>query len=165
MPPSIAATNDPADAAVLRKEREATVLAWRVHRLREEPGRLGLVAAGYGVAVALWLLLFPHPFALFLPVVALTSALSEYLFPVSYRLTTRGAHVSCGLTTRLFLAWDDVKRATAGTEGIHLSPLAKAGSPLEPFRGVRLRFADGNAETVTDTVRRLWRGGGEGEAA
>lgn len=144
------------DAAPARTS-EATVLTWKVHRLREEPRRLPPIALGYGAAFAFWWLVFPHPLALFLPVVALTSALAEFLFPISYRLTTRGAHVSCGVT-RLFLAWPDVKRATAGTEGIYLSPLARANSPLEPFRGVRLRFADGNDEAVTNTVRQLWRG-------
>lgn len=136
---------------------ETTVLSWKVHRLRQEPRHLRLVAAAYGAAIGLWWLLFPQPLALFLPLVALTSALAEYLFPVSYRLTTRGAHLSNGLT-QLFIAWQDVRRASVGAEGVYLSPLAVKGSRLEAFRGVRLRFADGNAEAVTETVRRLWRG-------
>lgn len=135
---------------------ETTVLSWKVHRLREEPHRLGVVAAAYGIAFALWWLLFPHPLALFLPAVSLTSALAEYLFPASYRLTTRGAHVANGFA-RLFLDWRDVRRATVGAEGIHLSPLARADSPLAPFRGVRLRFSENNAEAVTEAVRDLWR--------
>ena len=139
---------------------ETTLLSWKVHRLREEPSRLRLVALAYGAAVFLWWLLFPHPLALFLPLVSLTSALAEYLFPVSYRLTTRGAYASCGFS-HLFIAWADVRRATTGAEGVFLSPLARAGSRLEAFRGVRLRFAPDNAGAVTDGVRRLWRGGRE----
>jgi hypothetical protein len=138
---------------------EVVLLSWKVHRLREEPRHLRLVAVAYGAAIALWWLLFPQPLALFLPAVSLTSALAEYLLPITYRLTNRGAYVSNGFS-RLFLSWQDVKRATAGAEGIYLSPLARAGSPLEPFRGVRLRFAAGNAEAVTETVRGLWRGAG-----
>lgn len=135
---------------------EITVLAWRTHRLREEPRRIGLVAAAYGVAFALWWLVFPHPLALFLPVVSLTSALAEYLFPISYRLTTRGAHFANGFA-RLFLDWRDVKRATVGAQGIHLSPLAHPGGRLAAFRGIRLRFAGENAEEIQETVRRLRR--------
>jgi len=158
-PPPSAATLPPAaaEAAHGTADAEVTILAWRVHRLREEPGRLPLVAVGYGVALGLWWLLFPHPLALFVPLVSLTSALGEYLFPVSYRLTDRGAHVANGPFVRLFLAWPDVRRATVGDDGVCLSPLARPDSPLAVFRGVRLRFAGGNAEAVTETVRRLRR--------
>lgn len=144
---------------IARNAPETTLLAWTTHRLREQPGKRVLVAAAYGAALALWWLLFPHPAALFLPLVALTSALAEYLFPASYRLTTRGAHVSNGFS-RLFIAWPDVQRATVGDEGVALSPLARASSPLAPFRGVRLRFDPfdpAHRETVTETMRRLWR--------
>jgi hypothetical protein len=135
---------------------ETTVLAWRVHRLRTEPGRLGIVLIGYAVALGMWYLLFPHPVALFLPLVGLTCALREYLFPQEFRLTTRGAHVANG-PARLFLAWEDVKRATHGRDGVHLSPFARP-TRLDDFRGVRLDFADGNDAAVLATVRRLWRG-------
>jgi len=152
------------DAVAASAATETTVLSWKVHRLREEPRRLGVVAAAYGIAFGLWWLVFPHPLALFVPAVSLTSALSEYLFPISCRLTTRGAHVANGFA-RLFLAWEDVRRATVGAEGVHLSPLARADSPLAPFRGVRLRFGADNADTVVETARRLWRGGAAEEAA
>ena len=146
----------PADAPAPAHSAETTLLAWRTHRLREDPRHLRVVAAAYAAAIALWWLLFPHPIALFLPLVSLTSALAEYLFPISYRLTTRGAYAANGVT-RLFISWPEVKRATAGSEGIYLSPLARAGSRLEAFRGVRLRFTDGNEEAVTRAVQRLWR--------
>ena len=77
---------------------------------------------------------------------------AEYLFPISYRLTTRGAYANCFLS-RLYLAWPDVKRARYGDDGVFLSPLLRA-SRLDTFRGVRLCFADTNNETVLETVRR-----------
>jgi hypothetical protein len=137
-------------------DAEATVLTWRVHRLREELRFVPLVAGAYAAALTLWWLAFPHPVALLLPLVSLTGALSDYLFPTTYRLTTRGAHADCGVS-RLFVAWADVKRATHGGEGVYLSPLARP-SRLDAFRGVRLRYADGNDDAVRETVRRLWRG-------
>ncbi|KAH0533846.1 hypothetical protein FGG08_007531 [Glutinoglossum americanum] len=71
-----------------------------------------LAAAGYGLALAFWYWLFPHPLALFLPTIALTSALAEYLFPREFRLTEKGVYASCGPFQKLFLAWEDVKRAS-----------------------------------------------------
>lgn len=126
-------------------------MTWRIHRLRQEPHRLGLVAAAYGAALLLWTLVFPHPLTLFLPLVALTSAMAEYLFPVTYRLTTRGAYAGCFLS-RLFLPWPEVRRATYGADGVHLSPFTRP-TRLDGFRGVRLAFAPGNADAVLETVR------------
>lgn len=135
---------------------DAVRLSWRVHRLRESPQGVPLVAGAYALALGSWWLAFPHPVTLLLPTVALTGALAEYLFPVTYRLTARGAHADCGLS-RLLLEWKDVRRATHGTDGVYLSPLARP-SRLDSFRGVRLRYLPGDAdhaETVRETVRRL----------
>ena len=125
---------------------------WRVHRLRENPRLLPLVTLAYGIGLFFWLHLFPHPLTLILPLGALTSSMAEYLFPISYRLTTTGAYASCFLS-RLYLAWPDVKRARYGEDGVFLSPLLRA-SRLDTFRGVRLCFAHANNETVLETVRR-----------
>ncbi len=141
----------PSDAASAKEE---TVKEWRVHRLRENPQYAPLVALAYAVAFALWRLLFPHPLALFLPVFALTGALAEFLFPVTFRLTTKGAHKKCW-TTQLFIAWADVKRAGQGKDGVFLSPLSRP-SRLDDFRGVRLRFGGENADEICQTVRDLW---------
>jgi hypothetical protein len=116
---------------------EATLITWRRHGLVERPERIALAAAGYGVALALWRWVFPHPLALFLPTIALTSALAEYLFPRTFTLTERGAYASCGPFQKLFLAWDDVRRASFGPDGVFLSPLSQP-SRLDSFRGIRL---------------------------
>jgi len=158
MPSPDAAPNPVVDAAP-----EETVLAWRIFRARREPGGIALVLLSYAAAVAMWRLLFPHPVALFLPLVALTGALREFLFPLSFRLTTRGAYVANG-PARLFLAWDDVKRATHGDDGVFLSPLPRP-SRLDSFRGVTLCFADGNGDEVLAAVRGQWRRGPGPEGA
>ena len=125
-----------------------------MHRLREAPQFAPLVALTYAVAFVLWRLLFPNPVALFIPVFALTGALAEYLFPVTYRLTRKGAHKKCW-TPQLFIAWADVKRAGQGTDGVFLSPLVRP-SRLDDFRGVRLRFGSENPDDVCQIVRELW---------
>lgn len=146
----------PVDPSASSEAPESTVLEWRVHRLRDEPRGIVFVTAGYALAFFFWRLVFPHPLALFLPVVALTSAMAEYLFPIRYRLTTRGAYADCGPLQRLHLAWSDVRRATRGAEGIYLSSL-RLPSRLDAFRGIRIRFHDGNEAQVLETVRTLWR--------
>lgn len=147
----------PDDAANLPDSAapEMTLLAWRIFRATTRPGGIPLVLLAYAAAFAMWRLLFPHPVALLLPLVALTGGLREYLFPVSFRLTTRGAYVVNG-PARLFLAWEDVRRATHGDDGVFLSPLARP-SRLDSFRGVTLCFADGNDDAVLSTVRSMWR--------
>lgn len=140
---------------------EETLLQWRIHRLRQNPRLLSLVIAAYGIGLLFWLHLFPHPLTLLLPLGALTSSMAEYLFPVSYRLTTHGVYANCFLS-RLYLAWPEVKRARFGDDGVFLSPLLRA-SRLDQFRGVRLCFANDNDETVLETVRRCRRDFGTAE--
>ena len=138
------------------------LLTWRIHRLRQNPSLLSLVVAAYGIGLFFWLHLFPHPLTLLLPLGALTSSMAEYLFPISYRLTTRGAYANCFLS-RLYLPWTDVKRARYGDDGVFLSPLGRL-SRLDVFRGVRLCFADGNNEAVLGMVRQCRRDFGPTEA-
>jgi hypothetical protein len=149
---------DLTDEREAKETREDVVLAWRIHRLREEPQKIGLVALGYGLAFAFWRLAFPYPLGLFLPLVALTGAMSEYLFPVNYKLTSKGAYCSCGPAIKLEMLWSDVRRATKGKDGVYLSTL-KIPSRLDSFRGIRLRFSQGNDEKVRETVRTLWKQG------
>jgi hypothetical protein len=129
--------------------------------LRENPRLLSLVVLAYGLGLFFWLHLFPHPLTLLLPLGALTSSMAEYLFPVSYRLTTRGAYANCFLS-RLYLAWPNVKRARYGDDGVFLSPLLRP-SRLDDFRGIRLCCKDNDQEAILETVRRCRRDFGTSE--
>jgi hypothetical protein len=135
---------------------ETVLLAWEVHRLREEPERIPRIAAIFAATVIVWWLVLRLPLTLPVPLLCLITALNDYLFPMRFRVTDQGVHSDCGFS-RLFIAWSDVKRATRGTEGIYLSPFARP-SRLEAFRGVRLRFSTDNAEQVTALVRARWHG-------
>lgn len=126
-------------------------LRWQVHGLRENPSGLGLVAAGYSVALLLWQWIFPHPLALALPLVAMTSALSDYLFPIRYRIDDAGVHADCGPFQRLHLAWSDIRRIQRGNDGIYVSSL-RTPSRLDQFRGIRLRFGSMDPERVVSAV-------------
>ena len=106
--------------------------------MREYPRGIALVIAGYAAALWLWMRVFPEPTGLFLPVVALTSALAEYLFPIRYRVCADGIHAHCGWFQRLHLPWDRVRRVTRGTDGYYASPF-KRPTRLDAFRGIRLQ--------------------------
>ncbi len=147
---------DLSEAVQETETSEEVLLAWRIHRLRDEPQKIGLVALGYGLAFAFWRLAFPYPLGLFLPIVALTGAMAEYLFPVDYKLTSKAAYCSCGPAIKLEMLWSDVRRASTGKDGVYLSTL-KIPSRLDSFRGIRLRFSQGNDQTVRETVKALWK--------
>ena len=93
------------------------------------------------------LLLFHSVLLALLPTLALTLSLSEFLLPIRYTLTQKGAQSRQGLVT-LEIAWLDVKHAYWAADGIKLSPLSKPNSRLEPLRGVFLRFGGNEREVV-----------------
>ena len=62
---------------------DGPVLTWTIHLAKEMPAKLCLVIIGYGAAMLAWWYFLPVPAALLLPLVALTSAMSEFLFPVT----------------------------------------------------------------------------------
>ena len=136
-------------------DRDGTdpVVAWSVHGVRDAPHGVALVVGGYAAAFWLWLRLFPEPTGLFLPAVALTSALAEYLFPIRYRIGADGVHADCGWFQRLHLPWDRIRRATRGADGYFFSPLARA-SRLDTFRGIRARVPSSERSRVDAIVVR-----------
>jgi len=128
------------------------ILAWKVHLVCEQPVKALWIAPVVIVSLALSLIIF-HSFIY--PLIALIiflSALSEYLFPIHYRITEDGASMRT-LTGRAFIKWVDVKKYYLDDCGIKLSPLENPGR-LEPYRGVYLRFGE-NKDTVIGTVRRM----------
>lgn len=137
------------------------VLAWKVHLLREEPAKVLLVVP----AVVLSLLIsYAISRSLLLPAVTLfllTSAFSEYLFPIRYEIGPQGASAK-SLFSRNQIAWDRVKKCYLDDDGVKLSPLARP-SRLEAYRGVYLRFGDRRDEVI-QAVRMMKdgiRGGAE----
>ncbi len=136
--------------------KNETLLVWRVHLLRRDPGRLPLLLAALLLA-AVWVGLL---FGTLLPVVAalllLLGATGEYLFPITYRLTREGVYAD-SLTGRLALTWKDARRCFADRHGLIVTPLPVA-SRLDAFRGILLRFAPegepGDRASVLEAVAR-----------
>ncbi len=128
------------------------ILAWKVHLLREEPRKVFLIApvvlASLVVSYFLFHSLLPPAIALLL----FASALSEYLFPIRYEITSQGATART-LAGRTTIGWDRVKKYYLDDRGIKLSPLPTSGR-LEAYRGVYLRFG-GCRDDVIEVVRRM----------
>jgi hypothetical protein len=141
----------PPQALSVTENRSDSGLRWQVHRLRDNPSGLVLVAAGYTIALLLWQWVFPHPLALAIPLVAMTSALSEYFFPIRYRVDETGVHADCGPFQRLHLGWSDVRRIQRGRDGLYVSSLRKP-SRLDHFRGIRLQFGGMDPEPIVAAV-------------
>ena len=116
---------------------ESDGISWTVHLAREMPAKLCLVALGYVMALAAWWYFLPVPAALLLPLVALTSALSEFLFPVTFTINAEGVSQKCLPFFHRQLAWNDIRRASAGQDGFFVTSL-RLPSRLDQFRGIRI---------------------------
>jgi hypothetical protein len=135
-------------------------LTWTIHLAREMPGKLCLVVLGYGAAILAWWYFLPVPAALVLPIIALTSALSEFLFPVTYTIDAAGVSQKCLPFFHRHIAWDDVRRASAGRDGFFISTL-RIPSRLDQFRGIRINPRGNDAEVravITERMNRMREG-------
>ncbi len=115
------------------------LLAWRVHLLRRYPNRLLVLLLTLLIALLGVYLMFGNLLLACVAVLLLLGATSDFLFPLSYRLTATGIEAD-SLTGRMKLSWQDARRVLSNRESVLLSPLASP-SRLDAFRGVTLRFA------------------------
>lgn len=150
MPLAPAQTTSPPTPQV----NEEVVLTWTVHLLPRQRGRLGRLVLCLAATVAAGVLLFGNVGLALLPAVALTLSLSDFLFPIRYTLTERGAQAR-SLLSHLEMSWGDVRHAYLADDGVKLSPLRQRGSRWEALRGIFLRFDADNKDAVVAAVRRL----------
>jgi len=83
-------------------------------------------------------------------VVVVSLTLCDWLLPVKYRLTTRGASYN-NVVFRKRIAWEEVRSVYVAESGLKLSPFSRR-TRLDAFRGLVLRFA-GNREAVIRIVK------------
>ncbi len=127
------------------------LLEWRVHLAAREPRRAALLIAVVASASMGSAFLFRHPLPGAAALLLLLGATGEYLFPITYRLTTVGAEMRNLFAWRR-IAWADVRRIYRSGDEVKLSPL-RHGGRREAFRGVHLR-CEGRQERVLEVVRR-----------
>ena len=128
------------------------ILTWKVHILRESPGKLLLIGPVVLGSLLVSYTIFQSLLLVAVAAFLLVSALVEFLFPINFEISERGA-VSRSLFARTYIGWDRVKKCYLDDRGIKLSPLDRPGR-LEAYRGVYLRFG-GNRDEVIEAVRRM----------
>ena len=124
----------------------ADSLTWSVHLARRNSRKtawallailLGALAAGVG---------FRSAAAGMLTLILLLGSISDYLFPVRYRLSRRGIEAR-GLLFVRRMSWNQVRRVVREAAGVKLSPRPRH-SRLEAYRGIYLWFQDNEAEVM-----------------
>jgi hypothetical protein len=145
-----------------RAPEDEVILAWRVHLGRRRPLHAIIAAAAILVVVGWSAVVFsldkegkfrlnPLPSLLF--GLIMTAAMAELLFPVSYKLTRKGAYRRNFLSVSQ-IEWRNVRKCYLAADGVKLSPLRRQ-TRLEAFRGVFLRFGDGNRDEIIEKVKEL----------
>lgn len=130
-------------------KRPQVLMEWTVHLARRQPLKAVAVIFIIAFVVAFgWL--FVHPFVAFLMGLFLLNAVSEFLFPVRYKLTNDGVQVSSFLHDRS-MGWEQVRRLDVFPNGVFLSPYLKPNK-LDSLRGVWLRW-DGEPERLQALVK------------
>lgn len=114
-------------------------LTWTIQLVRRDSRPLlGLIASVMMAGGLVWLL-FHSLLPALVAVLLLLGSVREYLFPITYRITSRGVE-AVGLGSHLELPWKEVRRYILEKQAITLTSLP-APSRLDIFRGVTLRFA------------------------
>ncbi|MCS6776171.1 MAG: hypothetical protein RMJ43_01340 [Chloroherpetonaceae bacterium] len=137
--------------------QDGMALEWRVHLLRRDPTRLPLVGATLLLGFVAVYLMFQNLLPAVVAVLLLVASISEYLFPIHYRITAEGIQADA-LTSRMRLSWQQARRLIPERQSLLVSPLL-APSRLDAFRGVLLRFAPdgqpGDRASVVDAIGRF----------
>ena len=128
------------------------ILAWKVHLVREHPAKMLLIAPVLVFSLVVCYVFTHSPVFMAVTFILLASSLADFLFPIRYEITERGAS-SKTLLGRNAVEWKRVKKYYLDDRGIKLSTLPRPGR-LEAYRGLHLRFGD-NRDQVIEAVRRM----------
>lgn len=125
-------------------------LKWSVHLAGRHPLRTAVILQAIIFAFLFGWFLFHSLLLSLIGSALIFSSTTEYLLPIHYLLSPRGATAMWGWT-RFEIAWDQVKRLIDTDDGLRLSPLEKSGK-LDAFRGVQLRFDPGNKDKILNLI-------------
>lgn len=134
---------------------EEVILQWQIHLAKEQPQKLaGIIIGTIGLGI-LTFLCFGSVIPVIVLLFAFLGSISDFLFPVTYTLTSTHAtaRTSLGPVGLRTMAWADVRKVYLDDHGVKLSPLGRR-SRLEAYRGVYLRFGDKQQEVI-DAVKKL----------
>lgn len=134
------------------KSHAEPILAWKVHLLREQPGKFLPIVPVAFLTLALSRILFGNLTIGFVALALIAASLTDYLFPVRYELDSAGASATT-LISRTRIEWGRVRKYYVDDWGIKLSPLSRQ-TRLEAYRGVYLRFGRRRDEVI-EAVKEL----------
>lgn len=141
---------------------EEVLLKWKVHLFRSERRYRSIIALiAVLTAMVGGFVMIGEPLIIAAYALILFFALGDFFFPVSYRITEKGAY-AVGWTGARFMAWGRVKRAYKNDHGVKLS-IFEHPTALESFRGLFIRFGDRRDE-ILSLVRKLAQGRSTGTA-
>jgi hypothetical protein len=123
---------------------------WRVRLSDKAPEKLWGVFAVAALAGAAGWFLFRSPLMMLIGFAIILASSAEYWLGTQYKVDEKGASARTGFSL-VSIDWADVKRFVRDEKGIRLSPLEKPGT-LDAFRGVYLRYGDGNRDQVEGAV-------------
>jgi len=130
---------------------EEVLAEWRVHSPVEKPVKSLFLIGICAVAVVLLHFVFGQRIGFtVLAAVILLGSFLDWLLPIKYRLTTRGAYYNNAFL-RKRIAWEEVRSCYVSGFGLKLSPFSRR-TRLDAFRGFVLRFA-GNRDEVIRIVK------------
>jgi hypothetical protein len=133
--------------------REQVLLEWKIYLAFRQPKKAcAVIAAVLAASLLVWITSH-SPLLAVLCLLLLVAAVSEFLLPIHYRLTERGAHMRNFLAVRS-LPWEQVRRCCRGPQGIKLSPLSYP-SWREAFRGIHLWIEGEEQERAVEIIRAL----------
>ena len=138
-------------------KNEDIIVEWSLHRLQQDKRSLFTLLLVFLFANIVLFLFFreifqTYPLFAVLGNLIIIGAISDYLFPMKFRLTTEGAEYR-NLMMKKHIAWQNVRNCYLSNDGIKLSPLIRR-SRLENFRGFMLLF-NNNKEEIIEHVKRL----------
>ncbi|MFQ3549330.1 MAG: hypothetical protein SNJ70_06230 [Armatimonadota bacterium] len=125
------------------------LLKWTIHLGKKYPNKLAVSIIAVLFVFIVALISYGIGLAVIAAIILLAS-ISEFVFPVSYTITTESASSTC-LFRKTEINWENVRNYYLDDDGIKLSPL-KTKSRMEVFRGVYLRF-DNNKEQIIQKVK------------
>jgi len=127
-----------------------TPFRWRVRLSDRAPHKVfGIVAAGVA-AFLIGEFLFKNIALGLIGFAIIFGSTAEFWLGSVFTLDEKKASVRTGASYSV-IEWSDVKRVWRDEGGIKLSPLESAGA-MDSFRGVYLRYGDGNREAIEEAV-------------
>ncbi len=150
----VSSQDAPDRGAAERDAAEEVLAEWRVHLLRQQPGKSIVLCIICALSLVLIHFVFSQRVGFtLLGAVILFGSLSDWFLPITYRLTTRGASYN-NVVFRKRIAWKEVRSTYVSDFGLKLSPYSRR-TRLDAFRGLVLRFAGNRVEVIRIVKERV----------